>query len=80
MKKKLKLNKKTIAELNDAAKVTGGNATGVKCGLSWAQPCVTIPCGITQDKNCYTLNKYGCHTDICISDVECATNDLKCQI
>ena len=80
MKKKLKLNKKTIAELSNTESVVGGAGTISKqiCVQSVKQPCVTFPCDLTQNIKCNSMVD-ACPTRICISDVECNSKDGRCD-
>lgn len=78
MKKKLKLNKKTIAELSGTDKIAGGAATKLACLPSKAQPCVTFPCDISLNVKCNTSIVDACPTRICISDIECNSKDGNC--
>lgn len=82
MKKKLKLNKKTIAELSGSENVVGGVGIQISkkiCQYSVNAPCVSHPnpC-VTNDAACQSL-KINCQTQICISDIECGSRDGRCK-
>lgn len=79
MKKKLKLNKKTIAELSNSENIVGGvGTTDLIVEASKKVICVTNPCNNTLDKNCTSIVD-ACGTRICISDVECGSRDTRCN-
>ena len=76
MKKKLKLNKKTIAELSNSEKVVGGGASDLICAVSQKPGCISkIICVYTEQPGCINTIKDGA----CLSDVECNSRDTRCD-
>lgn len=87
MKKKLKLNKKTIAELSEAQNVVGGGTIDciptnvIKCGtVVTATLCPTVgpPCE-SNGTPCLSNGVNCLQTQVCISDVECESAGAGCN-
>ena len=73
MTKKLKLSKKTIAELNSTSKIVGGGTTQKDCQLTNQMVCHTKMECQTQDKVC--LSYFNCEQTFGL----CQTQEIFCR-